>query len=206
DHLAEIHEVLDDLGCLDGHLVGQVGHRDGFRHVNLASDELGRLLFALLSLRSLLLASAATTTPFSGATAPAITLSGWLGATGWLLAARGWCSFTPFGGGVGLGCLLLGTCWLFACLGGLAGGFGRLEHLAWPVQHGPQCGGFGLGRPTRAIPFGKVFLVGIGISICSRCCTGIFGIRTSRLPVCTGIRTFCADIVGLAVCGIVSRR
>ena len=27
DHLAELHQVFDDLGGLDRHLVGEVGHR-----------------------------------------------------------------------------------------------------------------------------------------------------------------------------------
>ena len=31
-HLAELHHLLDDLGCLDGHLVRRVGHRDSLGH------------------------------------------------------------------------------------------------------------------------------------------------------------------------------
>ena len=34
DHLAQLHQVLDHLGGLDRHLVGQFGHGDGFRHVH----------------------------------------------------------------------------------------------------------------------------------------------------------------------------
>jgi hypothetical protein len=34
DHLAQLHQVLDDLGGLDRHLVGQFGHSDGLGHVH----------------------------------------------------------------------------------------------------------------------------------------------------------------------------
>ena len=34
DHLAQLHQLLDDLGSLDRHLVGQIGHRDGFGHMD----------------------------------------------------------------------------------------------------------------------------------------------------------------------------
>jgi hypothetical protein len=34
DHLAQLHQLLDDLGGLDAHLVRQVGHRDGLGHVH----------------------------------------------------------------------------------------------------------------------------------------------------------------------------
>jgi hypothetical protein len=34
DHLAHLHQRLDDLRRLDGHLVCQLCHRDGFRHVH----------------------------------------------------------------------------------------------------------------------------------------------------------------------------
>ncbi len=35
DHLAQLHQLLDDLGGLHAHLVGQIGDADGFRHVHL---------------------------------------------------------------------------------------------------------------------------------------------------------------------------
>ncbi len=35
DHLAQLHQLLDDLGRLHRHLVGQVGHADGFGNMNL---------------------------------------------------------------------------------------------------------------------------------------------------------------------------
>jgi hypothetical protein len=34
DHLAQLHQVLDDLGGLDRHLVGQFGHGDGLGHMH----------------------------------------------------------------------------------------------------------------------------------------------------------------------------
>jgi hypothetical protein len=51
DHLAQLHQLLDDLGCLDGHLVRQFGHGDGFGHVHFMHDGFGRRLevaFALV--------------------------------------------------------------------------------------------------------------------------------------------------------------
>ena len=34
DHLTQLHQLLDDLGRLDRHLVCQIGHADGFGHVH----------------------------------------------------------------------------------------------------------------------------------------------------------------------------
>jgi hypothetical protein len=42
DHLAELHQLLDDLAGLHRHLVRQVGHRDGLGHVHLLHLLLGR--------------------------------------------------------------------------------------------------------------------------------------------------------------------
>jgi hypothetical protein len=41
-HLAQLHQLLDDLGCLHRHLVRQFGHGDGFRNVDVLDDRLGR--------------------------------------------------------------------------------------------------------------------------------------------------------------------
>ncbi len=60
-HLAELHHLLDDLGRLDGHLVRQVGHGDGFRHVHFTHDRLGRCLEAAAAVVMLLLPAAAAT-------------------------------------------------------------------------------------------------------------------------------------------------
>ena len=42
DHLAQLHQLLDDLGGLDRHLVRQVGHADGLGHVHFLHLLLGR--------------------------------------------------------------------------------------------------------------------------------------------------------------------
>jgi len=42
DHLTELHKLLDDLGRLDGHFVGQFGHRDRLGHMNLENLGFGR--------------------------------------------------------------------------------------------------------------------------------------------------------------------
>ena len=54
-HLAQLHQLLDDFGCLDGHLVRQFGDRDGLRNVNVLDDRFGRRLeigFAVVRVRS----------------------------------------------------------------------------------------------------------------------------------------------------------
>ena len=51
DHLAQLHQVLDDFRGLDGHLVRQVGHADGLGHVDFTRDEfLRRRLVAAIVL------------------------------------------------------------------------------------------------------------------------------------------------------------
>ncbi len=40
DHRAELHHYLDDLGGLDAHLAGKVGHGDRFRHRDFADQRL----------------------------------------------------------------------------------------------------------------------------------------------------------------------
>ena len=42
DHRAELHHRLDDLGGLDAHLAGKIGHGDRFRHRDFADQRLGR--------------------------------------------------------------------------------------------------------------------------------------------------------------------
>src|SRR5699024_1574236 len=60
DHLAQLHQVLDDFGGLEGHFVRKFGYGDGFRHVNFACDELGDLWLAALGLYLLTVATTAT--------------------------------------------------------------------------------------------------------------------------------------------------
>ena len=40
DHRAHLHQDLDDFGGLDRHLVGQIGHGNGFRHMHFADHRL----------------------------------------------------------------------------------------------------------------------------------------------------------------------
>ncbi|MGF6466349.1 hypothetical protein QFZ89_001507 [Paraburkholderia youngii] len=44
DHLAELHHHLDDFRSLHRHLVREIRHRDGFRHVHFTHDRFGRRL------------------------------------------------------------------------------------------------------------------------------------------------------------------
>ena len=41
DHLAELHQLLDDLGSLDRHLVREFGHGDRLGHMHLDHTRLG---------------------------------------------------------------------------------------------------------------------------------------------------------------------
>ena len=65
DHLPQLHQVLDDLGSLDRHLVRQFGHGDGFGHVHFDDPVLDRLC----GLRCLF--TVTLTSPL-GATAPTV--------------------------------------------------------------------------------------------------------------------------------------
>ena len=42
DHLPHFHQTFDDFGSFDRHFVRQIGHGNGFRHVNLVNHRLGR--------------------------------------------------------------------------------------------------------------------------------------------------------------------
>src|SRR5471030_2036910 len=77
-HLAQFHQLLDDFGSLDGHLVRQLGHGDGFRHVDVFDDGFGRRLeigFAIIRVRT------ATAATGLAATAPAVTAAAVAAAT-----------------------------------------------------------------------------------------------------------------------------
>jgi hypothetical protein len=47
-HRAHLHQRLDHLGRLDGHLVGKIGDRDGLRHMNLVNHRLEGQLEGML--------------------------------------------------------------------------------------------------------------------------------------------------------------
>ena len=61
-HLAQLHELLDDLGGLDRHLVGQFGHSDRLRHVNFQRANLHRRRLGVEIAPVALIATAATRT------------------------------------------------------------------------------------------------------------------------------------------------
>ena len=65
DHLSQFHQMLDDFGSLDSHLVGQFSNRDGLWHVNFKDPCLNRCL------RHLGLITVSITSAF-GAPAPCI--------------------------------------------------------------------------------------------------------------------------------------
>ena len=69
-HLAQLHELFDDLGRLDRHLVRQFGHGDGFGHVHL--DDLGfdrRAETGFAIVPTTALAAFGASTPIAAATA-----------------------------------------------------------------------------------------------------------------------------------------
>ncbi|MNQ97002.1 hypothetical protein D3C85_1126270 [compost metagenome] len=172
DHLAQLHQMLDDFGSLHGHLVSQVGHADGFRHVHFASNEFLRcgLVAAVVLLVAATTAAALATT--LATCAPAVTAGRGCGLVGRLLA-RGVIrpGRSDFGGLDGL--LRAGSGGLGVFLGAgrstrlagrlvqrarnrSSGGGGRLrlggtQYLARTVQHFAQRGGFGLGGTAGLI-------------------------------------------------------
>ena len=70
DHLTKLHQLLDDLGCFDGHLVRKLGNSDGFWDMDFTYDRFSRLLEIRLAIVLLRL----TTTTRTGT--PAITTAG----------------------------------------------------------------------------------------------------------------------------------
>ena len=65
-HLAELHQLLDDLRGLDRHLVGQLAHSDGFGHVHFEHACFDRCLWCAVVI------TVAVSTAF-GATTPIVT-------------------------------------------------------------------------------------------------------------------------------------
>ena len=59
DHLAHLHQHLDQLGCLDRHLVRQLGHGDGLGHVHFDGTEF-RCRALVLSVIAVIATTAAT--------------------------------------------------------------------------------------------------------------------------------------------------
>ncbi len=168
DHLAQLHQVLDDLGRLHGHLVGQVGDGNRFRHVNFTRDEFRLHRFLVVSLAAALAARALAAPAASLAArapgvAPGARRQGF--SLGRLLAAV----VGPARGHIGglddllaLGFLLdgrLGASGLVQCAGGGRFlGFGSAQDLARLPHHFAQRGGLGFGGATGT------FAVGIGRS------------------------------------------
>ena len=73
-HLTQLHQLLDHLGCLDGHFVRQLGNGDGLRDMHFAYDRFGRLLeisFAIVVVTATAAPSARTSTPAITATTTA---------------------------------------------------------------------------------------------------------------------------------------
>ena len=161
DHLAHLHQRLDDLGCLDGHLVRQLGHGDGFGHVHFNDALLHRrgrgalLLFVVAAPAFGAAAAPAATLPHAAAGVAARRYAfflallagpagGELGGLDFLAAAGG--RLTSAGAAAGASRLV--------GLGGFLAGFGRFlgsfgffgnEHLARLAHHVADGFGFGLG-------------------------------------------------------------
>jgi len=67
DHGTHLHQGLDHLGGLDCHLVGQIGHGNGFGHVHFTHDGFGRRLEGM----GFVVAAAMALAMLAAATAPA---------------------------------------------------------------------------------------------------------------------------------------
>ena len=75
-HLAQLHQVLDDLRGLDGHLVGQLGHGDGLGHMDFQHAHFGWCLLALTIITVTVITASAT-----WACAPVVTANTATGVT-----------------------------------------------------------------------------------------------------------------------------
>ena len=179
DHLAHLHQRLDDFGCLDGHLVRQLGHGDGFRHMHFQHAMLcGRCLGGLLAVAFAAAAFWAATPVVAAHAAGSI-------------AARGNAFFLarlarPAGGQLGGFDFLAAACGRAAltgradaaCLGRLAAVFGRFsrflgafgllghQHFARLVHHAANGFGFSHGLAAAlfllALAGGFFFRAGLG--------------------------------------------
>src|SRR5690606_22704568 len=151
DHLAQLHQMLDDLSSLDCHLVRQIGHCNGFRHVNFTRDEFLHLRLATLLL-SVTVAATASTLGLGATCAP--TVAGRSGRCCCLTCSRLLTAafFFPTSCFSRLDCALCvrSLCVFLALTGRLvqragdAFRFRRLQYLAWPIQHGAQRCSFSL--------------------------------------------------------------
>jgi hypothetical protein len=91
DHLAELHQVLNDFRSLDGHLVSHFCNRNGLRYVNVLDDGFGRRLEVRLAVVRMGRASALRTgTPsITAATSIAARLDACAALFGVILPGRG---------------------------------------------------------------------------------------------------------------------
>ena len=214
-HLAQLHQMFDDLGGLDRHLVGQLGHGDGFRHVNFEHTHFNRCLLAVAIVTVAFVAAATT-----GACAPVVaahtTAAVTAGGDGFLLGRISSPAGRQLGGfdflvatGRSRGCSLSGGGTRARCRrasrfvqSAFDSGFGLNlglfflgdQHLFRGVHHGAD--GFGLGQSLAAtrIQIGSArsvlvsFRLGVSRGLQGQGFTGFllrFGFGYSRL------RSFC---------------
>eukprot|EP00042_Codosiga_hollandica_P026765 m.128529 g.128529 ORF g.128529 m.128529 type:complete len:506 (-) comp52295_c0_seq7:2236-3753(-) len=73
DHLAQLHQLLDYFGSLDRHLVRQIGHGNGFRHVHFLDLHFCRCLEVRLAVATAVVAATAATGTTTRRSAPVAT-------------------------------------------------------------------------------------------------------------------------------------
>ncbi len=172
DHLAQLHQMLDQLAGLDRHLVRQVGHADGFGHVHFLHREFGRRVVAVAAALAVV---AAPCTARRAPTRPAGTAVGARLQRALLRRIVGPAGGQLFGlerllvarlGGRGrssrrsLGLVDRAGDAFLAGVGRL-GRLGRLGHLhaLGPVHHRADGRGFGFGLLAAAVQVGQALLV-----------------------------------------------
>ena len=206
-HLAELHQLLDDFRGFDRHLVGQLAHGDGFRHVHFQHACFDRCLWCAVVITVAVTAAFGASTPAVAAHATTRVTAGFngflfglfvspagrqLGAFDFLVARCG-CARRS-------GCTR--ACTSAGCTGRLVqsafDGFGiwrwlrLLSHhlLLWRAHH--QANGFGFSQSfaTTAVQIGSTSSVFVGTSFRGRCSFHTGGFSGLRFDVDHGLCCF----------------
>ena len=196
-HLAQLHQLLDDFRRLDGHLVRQLGDRDGLGHVHFEHARLDRRGLHAFFLAATVIAAtpARAAAPVAAADAAAGIAAGldFLllgGVAGPARGELGRLDFLARAGRRGAGCARRGRTGrrcgrlvqraLDACGLGfrrrLLGRLVRHQHAGRRIHHGAN--GFGLGQRLAAalveVLGARGFLVGTGLRFGGRLGLGVF--------------------------------
>ena len=206
DHLAHLHQRLDDLRCLDGHLVRQLSHRDGFRHVHFKDARLHRSGLLVVIVTVIAVVATAPTRATTPAVATDTTAAVAAGLDFFFLG----CVTSPAGGQLGRLDFLAsggtGRCWRTRTRGHAGSDCGLVQRALFGVgpsrRLGHRLGFFGLlGHHDRLLGRGHHGADGcrLGFGLAAACVevssSGCIFIRA-------GLGFGCGLFAGFYLCGI----